>query len=412
MSKLPKVVEEIGEMSYEGNIIPHTWYQHLRYANGKPHLNAITILSDILYWYRPKEIRAEGSGRLIRREKRFDADKLQRSYQQFGDLFGLSIQQARTAIDFLVQQGVIVKEIRPVVKIGKQVLSNVMYLEPVPEAIRELNKIETPLFCRTDPPHVENRPSPSGEQTYTEITTETTSESSELTLAIQVNGDSIDSIKEATQPKVSDSTSDVSEQAVGAEVLAQAFPESQKLYEQRMAQAQNGDKPQGWLQGLSAGIRRIREADWQIKRAEVEQLLGEFIEVTGLFPQSESARKQWIAAGNKQLKDYGVQTLVTDGLYRQAWEAIEADRKETGKKLSITSPYSIGFKIEELLQERARVGDDDLTEAEMKRLGEVFKRMKAENLIVQAGMVWVVRADDTKLRSRQDFLTYADQLGW
>lgn len=248
----------------------------------------------------------------------------------------------------------------------------------------------------------------------TEITTETTSESSELTLATQENGESKDSIKDGTQSKTSDSTSDVSEPDAesGESVLAAAFPESQKLYEQRQRQSQNGDKPQGWLQGLPAGIRRIREADWQIRRPEVEQLIGEFIEVTGLFPQGESVRNQWIAAGNKQLKDYGVQTLVTDGLYRQAWEAIEADRKETGKKLSITSPYSIGFKLEEILQERAKAGDEDLTEAEMKRLGEVFRRMKAEDLIVQAGMVWVVRADDTKLRSRSDFLAYADRLGW
>ena len=41
------------------------WFKTIRYPNGVPHNNAIHILADIVYWYRPKEERDEESGQLI-----------------------------------------------------------------------------------------------------------------------------------------------------------------------------------------------------------------------------------------------------------------------------------------------------------------------------------------------------------
>jgi len=57
MSNLTPEVEAVGQMHFEGNIIPHRWYQNITHTtpggHTKPHLEAILILSDVVYWYRP-----------------------------------------------------------------------------------------------------------------------------------------------------------------------------------------------------------------------------------------------------------------------------------------------------------------------------------------------------------------------
>ena len=76
------VVDEVGTMNFTGNIIPMVWFKTICYPNGAPHNNAIHILADIVYWYRPKEERDEESGQLIGMKKKFKDDYLQRSYAQ------------------------------------------------------------------------------------------------------------------------------------------------------------------------------------------------------------------------------------------------------------------------------------------------------------------------------------------
>jgi hypothetical protein len=55
-------VKAIGEINFRGNTIPHYWYNHLTFKNGKPNLNAIVILSEIVYWYRPTSNKDEKTG--------------------------------------------------------------------------------------------------------------------------------------------------------------------------------------------------------------------------------------------------------------------------------------------------------------------------------------------------------------
>ena len=93
-------VLEVGEISFVGNIIPHAWYQHIRYPNGLPHLPAIIILSDIAYWYRPQYVRDEHTGHIIAVRKKFAGDKLRRNYKSFAQ-YGLTEKQAREALYFL-----------------------------------------------------------------------------------------------------------------------------------------------------------------------------------------------------------------------------------------------------------------------------------------------------------------------
>lgn len=107
-----KTVDQVGKINFIGNVIPHTWYKTILRENGKPNVNAIIILSDIVYWYRPKEVRDEYSGQLIGFEKKFKADALQRSYEQIAEMFGMTKRQASDAVIDLEKLGVIRRDFR------------------------------------------------------------------------------------------------------------------------------------------------------------------------------------------------------------------------------------------------------------------------------------------------------------
>lgn len=58
-------VDAMGQIAITGNVTPVQWYKTVLRDNGKPHLLAITILSDLVYWFRPTEVRDERSGQVI-----------------------------------------------------------------------------------------------------------------------------------------------------------------------------------------------------------------------------------------------------------------------------------------------------------------------------------------------------------
>lgn len=132
------IVDEVSEMNLTGNIVPLTWFKTMTGETGKPMLLAINILSDVVYWYRAKEIRDEDSGDLVKFEKRFKADLLQRSYRQIEQRFGVTKKQARSALDYLCSIGVIRKHLRNEMTVEGMPLHNNMYLELVPEKLKEL----------------------------------------------------------------------------------------------------------------------------------------------------------------------------------------------------------------------------------------------------------------------------------
>ena len=69
------------------------------------------LLADIVYWYRPMEIRDEATGQLCGFKKKFQADILQRNYQQLADQFGITKRDAVNAIVELEKLGVVTKGI-------------------------------------------------------------------------------------------------------------------------------------------------------------------------------------------------------------------------------------------------------------------------------------------------------------
>lgn len=122
------IVDAIGKLNITGNIIPESWYKTIVKPNtGKPNLRAMMFLSEIIYWYRPSEIRDEITGHTIGWKKKMYADMLQRSYADWADKFGCSKGEATTTIDELVELGVVIKELRTIVHNGMRI-SNVLYL--------------------------------------------------------------------------------------------------------------------------------------------------------------------------------------------------------------------------------------------------------------------------------------------
>lgn len=137
-----EAVKQIGTMEFIGNVIPHTWYQNnlLKLENGRSNLLAITILSDIIYWYRPTIVIDEDTGCIKSVNKKFQHEKLHKTYQSWAIQFGVSKRSVQEACYFLKRKGLISIEIKDgwVVK-NSPVMNNVTFFEPIPEMIVVIN---------------------------------------------------------------------------------------------------------------------------------------------------------------------------------------------------------------------------------------------------------------------------------
>lgn len=166
-------VDAIGTFNFEGNIIPVNWFSTFKLANGKPDVNAIIILSEIVYWHRPSVVRNEETGQVIGIKKKFKADLLQRSYASFSDQFGLTKIQVRDALDRLESFGVIKKHFRTIT-VNNTKLNNVLFIDLITPV---LFKVTTLSSYNWGGYQVKNAEAPQLEvDTNTEITTETTTD--------------------------------------------------------------------------------------------------------------------------------------------------------------------------------------------------------------------------------------------
>ncbi|MBR4027313.1 MAG: DNA replication protein DnaD [Lachnospiraceae bacterium] len=132
-----RIVDEVGEMSFVGNIIPDVWYHTITKENGHANLNAIVLLAEIVYWYRPTEVKDELSGRLTGMKKKFRDDLLQKDYQQMAEHHGMSKIQVINAIKELEKIGVIKRVFRNL-KVKGRCVNNVLYIQLNPQKLREL----------------------------------------------------------------------------------------------------------------------------------------------------------------------------------------------------------------------------------------------------------------------------------
>lgn len=133
-----EIVDAMGSINISGNIILAIWYKTITKENGKPYLLAIVILADIVYWYRPSEVRNQGTGHILGWKKKFSEDILRQSYQYYADLFGESKKTVKTAMDKLERLQVIRREFRTVSYGDGLVCNNLMYVELKPDMLYRL----------------------------------------------------------------------------------------------------------------------------------------------------------------------------------------------------------------------------------------------------------------------------------
>lgn len=132
--------DNLNNLHIQGNIVPRAWFKTITkkdLKNPKPHLLAISILSDIVYWYRPTEVRNELTGELEGLRKKFRGNLLQRSYKSIADMYGCSKDTAKEAIVFLESLGVI-RRVFEDISVCDVLVNNVMYLDLNVDKLREL----------------------------------------------------------------------------------------------------------------------------------------------------------------------------------------------------------------------------------------------------------------------------------
>lgn len=137
-----QIVDSVGQLKYTGNLIPNSWYGKITLQSGKPDLVAIVILAELVYWYRPTEIKENVTG-MIMWKKKFRKDYLQKSIRELADKFSLSYEQIKNALNRLAHDGYIIKHTRNEVINGMK-YGNVLYIELVPDMLVKLMHEEVP----------------------------------------------------------------------------------------------------------------------------------------------------------------------------------------------------------------------------------------------------------------------------
>lgn len=182
--------EAISRIDTSGNMIPVNWYKTIQKQESKsgkiarkPHLLAINILADIVYWHKNTVIRDEITAEVIEVRKRFAADLLQRSYASIVNMFGCSDKDAREAVAFLESLGLITRVFRNL-STPNGIMPNVMYINVHAKTIEIATITNTPLPQASEtypqnggdvPPKEETSIDETGE--YTDTTTNTTTDS-------------------------------------------------------------------------------------------------------------------------------------------------------------------------------------------------------------------------------------------
>lgn len=144
MSTGNKIVDAMSNVNISGNVISPMWYRTVVKEDGKPHFLAIAILSDVVYWYRPRIVRDESTGNVIRATKRFADDLLQRGSKALAEQFGVSKRQITEALRMLEQIGVITRHYRIIERTyGDETvkIANVQYIELHVSKLIELSKL-------------------------------------------------------------------------------------------------------------------------------------------------------------------------------------------------------------------------------------------------------------------------------
>lgn len=105
--ELEQTLQTIDSIRFVGNIIPYAWHDHIKTPEGRTHLVAIHLLSEIVYWYQPNRLYDEDTGEFIGFEKRFKGQQFCRFAEAFEQQFGLTAEAVKEALDLLVSLNLI-----------------------------------------------------------------------------------------------------------------------------------------------------------------------------------------------------------------------------------------------------------------------------------------------------------------
>lgn len=146
-------VMAIGEIHLEGNVIPHAWYQNITLPNGRPDVESIILLSEIVYWYRPTYVRDEESGLVTQVNRKFKGDALQKSKKDLADQFGFTERKVKESLANLEKLGLITRDYRTVETLKGIKASNILYIKVHPEKIKEASFQKCHSYGK-NPPHL------------------------------------------------------------------------------------------------------------------------------------------------------------------------------------------------------------------------------------------------------------------
>lgn len=180
-----EIVDQMKSLNITGNVIPPIWYKVFNNkeieseASGKIRLLAINILADIVYWYRPTEIRDEKTGFVIGYKKKFKADLLQRSYDDLCQMFMCSKKDGQRAVAFLESFGVI-KRVFRTLKVSGITVANVLFLQLDVDILKSLTYPDILPYGQNSPYPKTHTSTPKNEivHTNTENTTQISSKTS------------------------------------------------------------------------------------------------------------------------------------------------------------------------------------------------------------------------------------------
>lgn len=199
------IVDAVGTLELTGNLIPEYWYYTIVNHKCKPNMNAIMILAEIVYWYRPTKVIDETNNKGTYKTKFKDKDFIQKSYQDFMYKFNLSRDQVHSALIFLEELRVIKRHFRNIPS-SVGLLSNVMFIELRP---LELTQLTYPLG-KPKPKEKENTSIENSKEvieisqaglgknpkTYTKTTTNHSTETTTTSLGDDISPPVVDEAKE------------------------------------------------------------------------------------------------------------------------------------------------------------------------------------------------------------------------
>ena len=123
-----ETVDRIGKINITGNIVPDIWYEMLRTEGNRPYYLAIALLAEIVYWYRPTEVRDEKTGQVLGWKKKFKDFALQRDYIDFVEHYGEEKKTIQRALEYLESKNLIKRDPRDIKDARGRKIPNVLYI--------------------------------------------------------------------------------------------------------------------------------------------------------------------------------------------------------------------------------------------------------------------------------------------